>query len=354
MDIDDCWPLKKRNATTGDIVPDPERFPEGMSAFSRALSSRGLKLGIYTAHGNLTCQKYPGSWGHEAQDARLYAEWEVDFVKNDWCWHKEDDPKPHLAAFARMRDELAIQANRTGRPVIYSIHYNTQDSNPPRPDCTRGAFNCPLPDYANMWRVGGDIRPNWASILRLIDLSMSRVSAAGPGAFNDADMLEVGNGMTTDQDRGHFGMWCIMASPLVSGNDPRKQSAVTTSILTNRHAIAINQDPLAIQAHIVVAINTTDINAQVFAKPLANGGVAVAFLNRVGPARTIGVDFKVLGSSSSSSRSSSSSSGAAATAFNVFDVWAGKSLGVKTNSFSAIVPATSAGLYIFNRTTTLV
>ena len=112
--MQDCWPLRQRDSS-GNIVPDPQKFPTGMGGFSKSLKAKGVGLGIYTAHGNLTCQRFPGSLGHEKQDAALYKEWGVSFVKNDWCWHNEPDQSKHLAAFNALRDAL----NATGDPHCF-------------------------------------------------------------------------------------------------------------------------------------------------------------------------------------------------------------------------------------------
>jgi hypothetical protein len=245
LNIDDCWPTKARDAATGDIVPDPAKFPGGMASFSASLARRGLGLGIYTAHGAKTCQGFPGSLGHEAQDAASYASWGVSFVKNDWCWHNQPNQSAHLAAFAAMRDAL----NATGTRMVHSVHWNYGDTTGPG-GCAHGA-DCPLPDVANMWRIGGDINAGWGSVLKLIDTETGHAAAAGPGRWNDADMLEVGNGMSADQDRAHFSMWCALASPLIAGNDPRTMSEATRATLTNAFAIAVNQDGLGRQAVLV-------------------------------------------------------------------------------------------------------
>jgi alpha-galactosidase len=139
---DDCWPLRERDAS-GNIVADPAKFPNGMGGFSKSLKALGVGLGIYTAHGNLTCQRFPGSFGYETQDAALYKEWGVIFVKNDWCWRKEENQTKHLDAFNAMRDAL----NGTGVPMVHSIHWNYDDT--PGPGCPRGK-DCPLPLTSNM------------------------------------------------------------------------------------------------------------------------------------------------------------------------------------------------------------
>lgn len=325
VNIDDCWPLRQRD-TSGNIVADPQKFPQGMDGFSKELRAKGIGLGIYTAHGNLTCQRFPGSLGHETQDAALYKEWGVVFVKNDWCWHNEPSQSAHLDAFNAMRDAL----NATGVPMVHSIHWNYADT--PGPGCDRGV-DCPLPETANMWRIGGDIGPNWGSVLRLIDINTGHGAGAAPGAWNDMDMLEVGNGMTADQDRGHFTMWCIMASPLIAGNDLRKMSADTAKILTNPHAIKVNQDKLGKQATLLANTSAT----QVWIKPLADppGSWAVALLNRGSAMANIELSFANMPASAPH-----------ATAYEVFDLWDdGKSLGVKKGSVAATVPGTAAAFY---------
>lgn len=327
LNIDDCWPSKER-AADGSIVGDPEKFPDGMGAFSAELTERtGLGLGIYTAHGNLTCQKYPGSLGFEEKDAATYASWNVSFVKNDWCWRNEPNASKHMQAFEAMRDALGKQKN----PIVYSIHWNVADV--PGPGCDHGV-DCPLPQLANMWRVGGDIRPSWDSVLRLIDKTKDHADKAGPGSWNDADMLEVGNGMTVEQDRAHFSMWCILASPLVAGNDPREMSPETIVTLTNPHAIAVNQDPFGKQA--VVVAESEDETRQVWAKLLSSpeGSYAVAFLNRAaGDAKDIKLAFADLPGKSESE-------------YRVLDLWEdAKTIGTFTDSIKASVNGTSAALY---------
>jgi alpha-galactosidase len=183
LNIDDCWPLKTRDAD-GNIVPDPTKFPDGFGAFADKLRAIGVGLGIYTSHGNLTCQSYPGSYGHEERDAAQYAKWGVEFVKDDWCSNRPGKPAvPDLEAFDAMRDAL----NRTGKPITYSIHWNYKNTK--GPTCEQGV-SCPLPATANMWRIGGDIGPKWSSVLGLIDIDTPLAANAGPGRWNDADMME--------------------------------------------------------------------------------------------------------------------------------------------------------------------
>merc|ERR1712130_30454 len=325
LNIDDCWPLQNRS-TNGSIIPDPKRFPNGMHAFSAALRARGMNLGIYTSHGNLTCQKFPGSYGHEKLDAATYASWGVTYVKNDWCSNRHGFPKvPDLAAFEAMRDALSA----TGKTIVYSIHWNYASTK--GPTCPKGV-SCPVPTLANMWRIGGDIKASWGKILNLIDIDTPLAANATPGAWNDADMMEVGNGMSVDQDKAHFTMWCMLCSSLISGNDPRKMTPETIAILTNKHVIAVNQDPLGRQATLV----SDGKDQQVWIKPLANpkNSWAVALLNRVKTeSSNITLHFKSLGVSSKQK-------------FNILDLWDdAHSIGVHEGSVTATVNPTAAVMY---------
>src|SRR5207302_9430951 len=202
----------------------------------------------------------PGTYGHEEQDARTFAAWGVDYVKEDWC-HAEGLDAP--TQYAKFRDALA----RAGRPIVFSI-------------CEWGS-NDPwdwAPQIRNLWRTTGDIRDKWTSMLSLLDLSSQHASVARPGAWNDPDMLEVGNGgMTDDEYRAHFSLWAIMAAPLIAGNDLRTMSPATRDLLTNADVIAVDQDSLGVQGTIV----REDVpEHQVWMKPLRDGSKAVALLNR--------------------------------------------------------------------------
>jgi alpha-galactosidase len=228
-----------------------------------------LKFGIYTDAGTKTCQGRPGTLGHEQQDARTYAAWGVDYVKEDWC------NAAHLTApkqYAAFRDALA----RAGRPIVFSI-------------CEWGS-NQPwewAPRVGNLWRTTDDIEDRWSSMLDNLDQNGQHASAAAPGAWNDPDMLEVGNGgMTDDEYRAHFSLWAIMAAPLIAGHDVRTMSEATKTILLNREVIAVDQDSLGKQG-MLVEERTPEL--QVWSKPLADGARAVALLNRSAAAETISV-----------------------------------------------------------------
>jgi len=256
--IDDCWQVA-RNAR-GVIVADSGRFPHGIKALADYVHKKGLKFGIYSDAGTKTCQGRPGTLGHEEQDARTYAAWGVDYVKEDWC------NASHLVAptqYAKFRDALA----HAGRPIVFSI-------------CEWGS-NQPwdwAPSVGNLWRTTDDIEDKWPSMLSNLDQNGQHAAVARPGAWNDPDMLEIGNGgMTDDEYRAHFSLWAIMAAPLMAGHDVRTMSAATKEILLNREVIAVDQDSLGKQGMLVWE-PTPEL--QVWSKPLANGSRAVALLNR--------------------------------------------------------------------------
>ncbi|MCQ2134618.1 MAG: glycoside hydrolase family 27 protein [Bacteroidales bacterium] len=265
--IDDCWQIDRDE--NGVIVCDPERFPNGMKAVADYVHGLGLKFGIYSCAGTHTCQGRPGSMGYQFIDAKTYAEWGVDYLKYDWC---DNEGQNARAAYLTMAN--AIKA--TGHPIVFSI-------------CEWGENQAWEwgKGIGHLWRVTPDIRAcydckfDWGGVgvLGCIDAMAPLHEYAGPGHWNDAEMLEVGNGeMTKDEQISHFAMWCMLAAPLMSGNDLRDMSLQTIEILTNKEAIAVNQDPLGKQAVLFMDMDGHD--RQIWAKPLANGEIAVCFLNR--------------------------------------------------------------------------
>ena len=282
IDIDDCW-HGGRDAD-GFIQADPGAFPSGMKALADYVHGKGLKLGIYSDAGNTTCAGRPGSRGHEYQDALTYARWGIDYVKYDWCDTKGLDP---ASAYATMRDAI----HRAGRPMLFSI-------------CEWGD-NKPwewAKDVGHAWRTTGDIHPCWncehshgswssLGVLPILDKQAGLRQYAGPGHWNDMDMLEVGNGMSEDEDRAHFSLWAMLASPLIAGNDLRTMSEATRGILTHRDMIAIHQDALGIQA--MKWLDEGDI--EVYVKPLERGEYAVLLLNRGDLARNHRLDWSFHG-----------------------------------------------------------
>jgi len=263
--IDDCWQVERDSR--GDIVVDGKAFPSGMAALAEYVHSRGLKFGVYSDAGTMTCQGRPGSWGYEFQDARQYAEWGVDYLKYDWCNNGGQNSE---AAYSRMHDALAV----CGRPIVFSI-------------CEWGRTKPWLwaRDIGNLWRTTGDIQDIWEGrkewgglgVVQIIDLQNGLETYAGPGHWNDPDMLEVGNGgMTETEYRSHFSFWCLLAAPLMAGNDLRTMSAATRDILTNAEVIAVDQDPLGKQGRKV----RDDGDLEVWARPLTDGSRVVILFNR--------------------------------------------------------------------------
>ena len=266
INIDDCW-HGKRDAD-GFIQADPKHFPHGIKALADYVHSRGLKLGIYSDAGSETCAGRPGSLGHEYQDALQYARWGIDYLKYDWCNTTNVNAQ---GAYQLMRD--ALQA--AGRPIFFSM-CEWGDNHPWR--WAKG--------IGDSWRIGPDIWCSFdsthvfptyiqCSIIDCINRNDSLRSYAGPGHWNDPDMLEVGNGLSVNQDRAHFTMWCMMASPLILGNDVRNMSDETKAILTNRDLIAIDQDKLGVQGLRFLIRE----GLEYWFKPLSNGDWAMTIFN---------------------------------------------------------------------------
>lgn len=263
--IDDCWQVDRDSL--GFIQADPDRFPHGMKYLADYIHSKGLKFGLYSCAGSYTCQGRPGSRGHQFQDALMYAKWGVDFLKYDWC---SDEGQNAQAAYATMSDAI----KESGRPIILSI-------------CEWGEHE-PWKwgkGIGHLWRVTADIRDcyqclfDWGDVgvLNVIDKMADLYPYAGPGHWNDAEMLEVGNGgMTKDEYITHFSMWCMLAAPLMAGNDLTKMDKDTHEILTNKEVIAVDQDPMGEQGRRFMDMGEKEI----WAKPLSNGELAVCFLNR--------------------------------------------------------------------------
>jgi len=277
--IDDCW--HGQRDSLGFIHPDPVRFPSGIRALADYVHSKGLKFGIYSDAGTQTCGGKPGSLGHEYQDAIAYASWGVDYLKYDWCNTENVNP---IGAYTTMRNALFS----AGRPILFSM-------------CEWGNSKPWMwaAEVGHMWRTTGDIyncfdcevnHGTWKAwgAMKILDMSENLRQYAAPGHWNDLDMLEVGNGMPANEDRAHFTMWCMVASPLIMGHDLRNASKQTLEILTNRDAISINQDSLGVAGF---RYATRD-SVHVWCKPLKNGEWAVTFLNRGTKAVSFEFDWK--------------------------------------------------------------
>jgi alpha-galactosidase len=262
--IDDCW-HGKRDAH-GDIQPDATRFPAGIKALADYVHGKGLKFGIYSDAGVKTCAGRPGSRGYEFQDAAQYAAWGVDYLKYDWCNTSTQDAH---ASYAIMREAL----NHTGRPIVFSM-------------CEWGTAKPWLwaAGIGNLWRTTGDITDQWMGkkdysngMMTEVDLNEPLWPYAGPGHWNDPDMLEVGNGgMTQEEYKTHFSLWAMMASPLIAGNDVAHMTPEVRSILLNKEIIGLDQDGLGRQGHRV----RKDGDLEVWSRELAGGNRAVLLLNR--------------------------------------------------------------------------
>ena len=242
MNLDDCWQIKRDENKT--IVPDADKFPSGIKPLADYAHSKGLKFGLYSDGGNLTCQMRPGGYGYEEIDAKTYAEWGVDYLKYDNCWNMGISSK---IRYPRMTEALRKQ----NRSIFYSI-------------CQWGEEEIPTwgKEFGNSWRTTLDISDSWISMINIIDQNDKWFQYAGPGGWNDPDMLEVGNGGMSDVEyRTHFSLWAISKAPLIIGCDLTKMSNETFNILSNKEVIAINQDKLGEQGHKIKITNLTKNNS---------------------------------------------------------------------------------------------
>ena len=317
--IDDCWESMQRDAE-GNNVPDPKKFPSGMKALGDYLHSKGFKFGIHSCAGVKTCAGFPGGRGHEYQDARTYASWGIDFLKYDWCEHGTADARE---TYKTMRDAI----HTAGRPMVFSL-------------CEWGQ-NKPWEwagDVGHMWRTTGDIyssydgRKGWESgWKRNLDLQYTLVDSNGPGwhwqirrsrHWNDPDMLEVGNeGLSFAESRAHFSLWCIIAAPLVAGNDVRHMEQRYLDMMLNKDVLAIDQDALGKQGFRALA--DPGKNIEIWVRELSNGEWAVCALNTNAAAADITVEWKRLWTIQGN--------------FKVQDVWAKKPAGDTTKAYTAHV-----------------
>jgi len=307
VNVDDCWASGRDS--NGVVVVNATKFPSGMKALADYLHSKGLKLGLYTDHGTNTCSSSnpPGSYGYEYVDAMTYAAWGVDYLKNDSCKLPAGDVPQE--DYFRMADGLM----KSGRAIVNSLCPNSAH------------YEYWSPDQGNMWRTTGDIHNTFSSMAGRIDPNSKSAYLAGPGRWNDADMLEVGNGEFTDQTnaRSHFTMWCIMAAPLIAGNDIRSATPQTLAILSNPEAIAVDQDPAGEQG---VRVGGTPGSTEVWSKPLGYDFTtkAVALFNRTTNAASITCTWSNLAFQNGPA--------------TVRDLWAHADLGTFMNSFTANVP----------------
>jgi alpha-galactosidase len=280
--IDDCWSQKDGRDSHGDLVPDPEKFPNGMNALTDYVHGLGLKIGIYSDAADRTCANYPASYGFEDQDAQLWASWGFDFLKYDYC-HAPTDQATAIERYSRMGEAL----RKTEHEFLFSI-------------CEWGGRSPHLWGRSaggHSWRVTGDVFDSWINIWMgswtayalgidvAIDIADSLHEFGGPGGWNDLDMLVVGLkgkgqiggvGMSFIEYQTHMTMWCIACSPLMIGCDIRSMESETASLLMNREVLAINQDVLGKPAWRVKQFGP----CEVWKKPLSDGSTAIALINR--------------------------------------------------------------------------
>ncbi|KAL2077500.1 hypothetical protein ACEWY4_027004 [Coilia grayii] len=266
--IDDCWPHHQRDAQ-GRLQADPKRFPSGIKKLADYIHSKGLKFGIYADVGSMTCAGYPGSLGFYEQDAKTFAEWGVDLLKFDGCYMK--DWTMLEAGYKNMSRAL----NQTGRSILYSCEWPLYEWQYRQPNYTEIRKTC------NHWRNYADVYDSWSSIQSIVDWTASHqkllVPVAGPGGWNDPDMLVIGNfGLSHDQQQSQMALWAIMAAPLLMSNDLRDICPKSKALLQNRRIIAISQDPLGRQGCQIGKVNSFDV----WERPLAKGGLALAIVNR--------------------------------------------------------------------------
>ena len=309
VNVDDCWMESRDN--NGVIQPDRDSFPD-FQGMIHYVHRKGLLFGLYSSAGTETCEGRPGSLGHEEADASSYAAWQVDYLKYDNCFNDGSEPKTRYSA---MRDAL----NKTGRPIFYSMcEWGVDDP------ATWGS------DVGNSWRTTQDIRDNWESMISRADQNNEWAQYAGPGGWNDPDMLEIGNGgMSSTEYETHMSLWCLMKAPLLIGCDVRTMDDDTLRILSNPEVIAINQDDLGVQGKKLSANGSIEV----WGGPLKGKKFVMLVLNRGDSSETVSVEW---------SKFFDIDSGCEAL---VRDLWLREDLGVLGRSFSATVPRHGVKVY---------
>ena len=316
LNLDDGWPGNRD--VKGAIQPDPVEFPSGMKALGDYIHSKGLKFGIYTCAGAQTCGNKPGSLGHEKQDMATYASWGVDYVKVDWCNTQGLDSKTQYALF---RDGI----RESGRPMVLSL-------------CNWGVDKPWLwaRQMGQLWRTAGDLVPCWdckkdwggAGVVPTLDRQLGLESYSGPGGWNDPDMLQVGNsGLTLEESRAHFSLWCVLAAPLIAGNNLETMKGEVKEILLNPEAIAVDQDPAGKPG---TRVKVRGKGREVWARPLADGSWAVCLFNRGAKSAEVKVFWTDLGLKEDRMK--------------VRDLWARRDLGIFDEGYTVSVPSHGAVL----------
>ncbi|CAF2118968.1 unnamed protein product [Brassica napus] len=315
INIDDCWGELKRDSK-GNLVAKASTFPSGIKALSDYDHSKGLKLGIYSDAGTLTCsQTMPGSLGHEEQDAKTFASWGIDYLKYDNCQNTGTSPKERYPKMSRA-------LINSGRSIFFSLCEWGQED----PATWAGAIG-------NSWRTTGDIRDNWQSMTMIADQNDRWASYARPGSWNDPDMLEVGNGgMTREEYRSHFSIWALAKAPLLIGCDLRSMDKVTYELLSNKEVIGVNQDKLGIQGKKI----KKEGDLEVWAGPLSMKRVAVILWNRGSSTANITARWEDIGLDSSA-------------IVNARDLWAHSTHSGVRKQLSALVEPHACKMYTLTR-----
>ena len=324
--IDDCWSLKERDEK-GNMVADPKKFPSGMKALADYIHSKGLKFGMYSCAGTHTCAGYPGSFEHEFQDAKQFADWGVDYLKYDYCY------KPRTMDGEILYRRMALALKNSGRDILFSA-------------CNWGAdesYNWMRSAGAHMYRSTGDIQDNWESIKKLAVSQLDKASYTGNFCHNDMDMLVVGmrggsnndfigkiGGCSDAEYKTHFALWCIMGSPLMMGSDIRKADEATKRILLNPEFIRINQDVEARGFYTIYPEPQwlSNTGCFVLVKVLSDGELAIGFFNLGEGNREIPLQFWDLGLSYASG-----------VELSLYDCFEQKELGRYKERFVAVVPS---------------
>lgn len=323
--IDDCWSLKERDEN-GRLVADPEKFPNGMKAVADYVHSKGLKFGMYSCAGNLTCAGYPGSFEHEFVDAATFAEWGVDFLKYDYCYHSDIIHGKYL--YRRM----GLALKNSGRDILFSA-------------CSWGVHNTAewiRETGANMWRSTGDIFDTWESVKKLTEQQESILPYGGAGCFNDMDMLVVGmygkgnvglQGLNDTQYKTHFSIWALFGSPLMIGCDLRNINKETLDILSNKELIEINQDADCRQVFkLTLTWGGTDLKG--YARNLSNGDIALGFFNFNDKEAVARLNIDLLGLPESTGKT-----------LEMHEVWTGETVTVKNGTFIEKLDAFDSKVY---------
>ena len=324
--IDDCWSLKERDSE-GRLQADPEKFPSGMKALADYVHSKGLKFGMYSCCGTLTCAGYPSSYQYEFIDAKTFAEWGVDFLKYDHCY------KPIEVATEFLYRKMGVALRNSGRDILFSA-------------CSWGVNETHKwikATGAHMWRTTGDIFDSWESIVDLYNKNKAILPYSAPGCFGDMDMLVVGmhgkgnvglKGCTKEEYRTHYSIWAMFNSPLMIGCDIRNMDDDTKEILMNKDVIAINQDPLCAQPFTMCERIMDASSPDIWVKNLENGDIAIMFINMMDGPRNKNICIADIGLDLATQKK-----------LLVKDLWTGEEFESKNGVISKRIDGHATGLY---------